>query len=144
VDRRGETAEADAALPEVFQEQHKLFQRPRQTVQLPNHKHVVLAHMVERLGEFRAVLFRAGRLLLIKALAAHGLESIELQGRVFSANGWATVDLVFSRQRWCACRSCFAVPHIYSAFTARGYGLLAVSYRGNGGSTGSPTEGGLM
>ena len=29
-------------------------------------------------------------------------------------------------------------------FTARGYGLLAVSYRGYGGSTGSPTEGGLM
>jgi len=29
-------------------------------------------------------------------------------------------------------------------FTARGYGLLAVSYRGYGGSTGSPTEKGLM
>ena len=26
------TAEADAPLPEVFQDQHKLFQRPRQTV----------------------------------------------------------------------------------------------------------------
>ena len=29
-------------------------------------------------------------------------------------------------------------------FTARGYGFLAVSYRGYGGSTGSPTENGLM
>jgi uncharacterized protein len=28
--------------------------------------------------------------------------------------------------------------------TARGYGILAVSYRGYGGSTGSPTQSGLM
>ena len=29
-------------------------------------------------------------------------------------------------------------------FTAIGYGVLAVSYRGYGGSTGSPTQSGLM
>jgi fermentation-respiration switch protein FrsA (DUF1100 family) len=32
----------------------------------------------------------------------------------------------------------------FRMFTARGYGLLAVSYRGYGGSTGSPTQIGLM
>jgi hypothetical protein len=32
----------------------------------------------------------------------------------------------------------------FRMFTAHGYGLLAVSYRGYGGSTGSPTENGLM
>jgi len=32
----------------------------------------------------------------------------------------------------------------FRMFTARGYGLLAVSYRGYGGSTGSPTQSGLM
>jgi hypothetical protein len=32
----------------------------------------------------------------------------------------------------------------FRTFTARGYGLLAVSYRGYGGSTGSPTQIGLM
>ena len=32
----------------------------------------------------------------------------------------------------------------FRMFTARGYGLLAVSYRGYGGSTGSPTQNGLM
>ncbi|MGH6796121.1 MAG: alpha/beta hydrolase [Methylocella sp.] len=32
----------------------------------------------------------------------------------------------------------------FRAFTASGYGLLALSYRGYGGSTGSPTEKGLM
>ncbi len=46
----------------------------------------------------------------------------------FHGNGGALVDRV-SR---------------FHMFTARGYGLLAVSYRGYGGSTGSPTEGGLM
>ncbi|MGH6851941.1 MAG: alpha/beta hydrolase, partial [Methylocella sp.] len=32
----------------------------------------------------------------------------------------------------------------FRAFTASGYGLLAISYRGYGGSTGSPTQKGLM
>ncbi len=32
----------------------------------------------------------------------------------------------------------------FRMFTAKGYGLLAVSYRGYGGSTGSPTQIGLM
>ncbi|MGH6847340.1 MAG: alpha/beta hydrolase [Methylocella sp.] len=32
----------------------------------------------------------------------------------------------------------------FLAFTASGYGLLAISYRGYGGSTGSPTQKGLM
>ena len=32
----------------------------------------------------------------------------------------------------------------FRMLTARGYGLLAVSYRGYGGSTGSPTQSGLM
>ena len=32
----------------------------------------------------------------------------------------------------------------FRMFTASGYGVLAVSYRGYGGSTGSPTENGLM
>jgi hypothetical protein len=32
----------------------------------------------------------------------------------------------------------------FRMLTARGYGLLAVSYRGYGGSTGSPTQRGLM
>ncbi len=32
----------------------------------------------------------------------------------------------------------------FRMITARGYGLLAVSYRGYSGSTGSPTQGGLM
>jgi fermentation-respiration switch protein FrsA (DUF1100 family) len=46
----------------------------------------------------------------------------------FHGNGGALVD---------------RVPR-FRMFTARGYGLLAVSYRGYGGSTGSPTQGGLM
>ena len=46
----------------------------------------------------------------------------------FHGNGGALVDRV-SR---------------FHMFTARGYGVLAVSYRGYGGSTGSPTENGLM
>jgi uncharacterized protein len=32
----------------------------------------------------------------------------------------------------------------FRMFTARGYGLLAVSYRGYGGSSGSPTQNGLL
>ena len=32
----------------------------------------------------------------------------------------------------------------FRMFTASGHGVLAVSYRGYGGSTGSPTENGLM
>jgi hypothetical protein len=32
----------------------------------------------------------------------------------------------------------------FRMFTACGYGVLAVSYRGYGGSTGSPTQDGLM
>ncbi len=47
VDRRGETAEADVALSEVFEDQHKLFQRPRQAVQLLDRQHVAPAHVVE-------------------------------------------------------------------------------------------------
>lgn len=46
----------------------------------------------------------------------------------FHGNGGALVDRV---QR-------------FLAFTASGYGLLAISYRGYGGSTGSPTQKGLM
>src|SRR5208283_4863981 len=46
----------------------------------------------------------------------------------FHGNGGALVDRV-SR---------------FQMFATRGYGLLAVSYRGYGGSTASPTEGGLM
>jgi hypothetical protein len=46
----------------------------------------------------------------------------------FHGNGGALID---------------RVPR-FRTFTARGYGLLAVSYRGYGGSTGSPTEKGLM
>jgi uncharacterized protein len=46
----------------------------------------------------------------------------------FHGNGGALVD---------------RVPR-FRMFTARGYGLLAVSYRGYGGSTGSPTQSGLM
>jgi uncharacterized protein len=46
----------------------------------------------------------------------------------FHGNGGALVD---------------RVPR-FRLFTARGYGVLAVSYRGYGGSTGSPTETGLM
>jgi uncharacterized protein len=46
----------------------------------------------------------------------------------FHGNGCALVD---------------RVPR-FRMFTARGYGLLAVSYRGYGGSTGSPTRCGLM
>ncbi|MGH6837052.1 MAG: alpha/beta hydrolase [Methylocella sp.] len=46
----------------------------------------------------------------------------------FHGNGGALVD---------------RVPR-FRAFIASGYGLLAISYRGYGGSTGSPTQGGLM
>ena len=46
----------------------------------------------------------------------------------FHGNGGALVD---------------RVPR-FRLFTARGYGVLAVSYRGYGGSTGWPTENGLM
>jgi len=46
----------------------------------------------------------------------------------FHGNGGALID---------------RVPR-FRMFTARDYGLLAVSYRGYGGSTGSPTEKGLM
>ncbi|MGH8597186.1 MAG: alpha/beta hydrolase [Gammaproteobacteria bacterium] len=46
----------------------------------------------------------------------------------FHGNGGALVD---------------RVPR-FRAFAASGYGLLAISYRGYGGSTGSPTEKGLM
>ena len=46
----------------------------------------------------------------------------------FHGNGGALVD---------------RVPR-FRMLTARGYGLLAVSYRGYGGSTGSPTQRGLM
>ena len=91
VDRRGETAEADVALSEVFEDQHELFQRPRQAVQLLDRQHVAPAHVVERLGEFRAMLLRAGRHFLIEAFAARGLESVELQGRVLVEGGGACV-----------------------------------------------------
>jgi hypothetical protein len=46
----------------------------------------------------------------------------------FHGNGGALID---------------RVPR-FRMLTARGYGLLAVSYRGYGGSTGSPTQSGLM
>jgi fermentation-respiration switch protein FrsA (DUF1100 family) len=46
----------------------------------------------------------------------------------FHGNGGALVD---------------RVPR-FRMFVARGYGILAVSYRGYGGSTGSPTQNGLM
>jgi uncharacterized protein len=46
----------------------------------------------------------------------------------FHGNGGALVD---------------RIPR-FRMLTARGYGLLAVSYRGYGGSTGSPTQSGLM
>jgi hypothetical protein len=46
----------------------------------------------------------------------------------FQGNGGALVD---------------RVPR-FRALTASGYGLLAISYRGYGGSTGSPTQRGLM
>jgi fermentation-respiration switch protein FrsA (DUF1100 family) len=46
----------------------------------------------------------------------------------FHGNGGALVD---------------RIPR-FRMFTALGYGLLAVSYRGYGGSTGSPTQSGLM
>jgi fermentation-respiration switch protein FrsA (DUF1100 family) len=57
-------------------------------------------------------------------LAKNGLPLI----LYFHGNGGALVD---------------RVPR-FRMFTARGYGLLAVSYRGYGGSTGSPTQRGLM
>jgi fermentation-respiration switch protein FrsA (DUF1100 family) len=46
----------------------------------------------------------------------------------FHGNGGALID---------------RVPR-FRLFLERGYGLLAVSYRGYGGSTGSPTQAGLM
>jgi fermentation-respiration switch protein FrsA (DUF1100 family) len=46
----------------------------------------------------------------------------------FHGNGGALVD---------------RIPR-FRMVTARGYGILAVSYRGYGGSTGSPTQSGLM
>ena len=48
----------------------ELLHRARQAVEFPDHKRIAFAHVIERLGEFGAVLFGAARRFLENPLAA--------------------------------------------------------------------------
>ena len=80
VDRLGDRAEAGADLVDSLHDMEHVFQRPRQTVELPDDDNIAFAQLVEHAVQLGPVPAPAGGGFLEYAAAAAGAEGLGLHG----------------------------------------------------------------